>query len=41
MTQFDEEQTQSLPTAQRSLSGVEENSKVQRKNILDDISQMK
>jgi hypothetical protein len=36
MPQFDEEQTQSPPTAQRSRSGVEENSKFRRKNIVDD-----
>jgi hypothetical protein len=41
MTQFDEQQTQNPPTAQRSRGGVEENSKVERKNIVDDVSHMK
>jgi hypothetical protein len=41
MTQFDEEQTQSSPTAQMSQSGVEEGPKIQRKNIVEDISHKK
>ena len=41
MTQFDEQQTQNPPTAQKSRGGVEENSKVERKNIVDDVSHMK
>jgi hypothetical protein len=37
MIQFDEEQTQSPPTAQRSRSGVEENSRFEKKNTVGDI----